>query len=189
MRIDNGGVSRAEGWRQIAVVVDESQASLAALQSAVAASRRHHARLTMISVAPRPWVTVAMTGNCPRRLEAEATAQAALTVRRLAATLPADVPCTTVVRCGRVVHETLEVLRRHGCDLVFFAQRPGCALVRNRKAVRLLRKSGVDFVLMSSAPAMPARPSTAPVRLGYDDEPGLPSWSLADTLGQLTGGS
>lgn len=180
MRIDNGGVRRTEGWRQIAVVVDESQASLVALQSAVAASRRHHARLTMISVAPRPWVTVAMTGNCPRRLEAEATEQAAVTVRRLAATLPADVPCTTVVRCGRVVHETLDVLRRHGCDLVFFAQRSGWALVRNRKAVRLMRKSGVDFVLMSSASAMPARSSMAPLRVGWDDEPGLSSWSPAN---------
>jgi hypothetical protein len=180
VRIDNRSVRRAEGWRRIAVVVDESQASIVALQSAVAASRHHHARLTIISIAPRPWMTVAMTGMCPRRLEAEATAQAAMTVRRPAATLPADVPCTTVVRCGRVVKETLDVLRRHDCDLVFFAHRLGCALVRNRKAVRVMRKSGVDFVLMSSSSPMPTRASMVPLRVGWDGDPGLRSWSLAD---------
>jgi nucleotide-binding universal stress UspA family protein len=174
---------RATGWRQVAVVVDNSEASLVALQSAVAASRRYHARLTMISVAPRPWATVGLTGMCPRRLEAEATAQAAATVRRLAATLPADVPCTTVVRCGRVVKVIPQILREHCCNLVFVALGPGRALGGRRgrwNAVRLMRSPDVDFVLLNLSPPTPARTSSGLLAAEGDGELCLPNWELAD---------
>jgi nucleotide-binding universal stress UspA family protein len=144
--------SRGDGSRRIAVVVDDSEASRLALQNAVAAARRRHAWLTIISVVPRAWSTVATMGVSPQRLEAEATEYVVSTVRGLAATAAADVPCTTIVRRGRATKEILGVLSEHQYELVFLAISPGGGLagsVGRRGAVRLMRKAPTDIVLLS----------------------------------------
>ena len=169
MQIDRQREPRIAGWRRMVVVVDDPETSLRAIQSAVAAARRHQARLTIISVAPRPWATVAFSGMCPRRLEAETTECAATMVRRLAATVPADVPCTTVVRRGRMIKEVLAALAGCDHDLVFFALRPGGALgggTSLRKAARLMRRASVDCVFLSSSPSRRLGPVRAARRRG-----------------------
>lgn len=181
MQIDCQQGRRAGGWWQIAVLIDDLETAAAALRSAVAASRLHRARLTIISVAPRPWATVALTGMCPRRLEAEAAEHAATMVRRLAATVPADVPCTTVVCRGRAAKAIRGLLKARHYDLAFLAPRPGRALgggISRRKAVRLMRMSSVDFVLQSSSSPISDRASL----LAPEQESGLGllGWVSAD---------
>jgi len=170
---------RVAGWRRIVVIVDDPETSLMTLQKAVAAARCHRARLTIVSVTPRPWPTVVVAGMSPRRLEAEATEHVAAMVRRLAETVPADVPCTTIVRCGRAAKELLAILSEQPCDLVFFAWRRGRVggSAACWKAVRLMRMARIDFVLLEF-------PSLAPVRSGdsshvFDEDFrfGLPAWA------------
>ncbi|MFZ0384142.1 MAG: universal stress protein [Solirubrobacteraceae bacterium] len=172
---------RAVGWRRIVVIIDDPETSVMTLQHAVAAARRQRARLTIVSVTPRPWPTVVIAGMCPRRLEAEAMERLATRVRRLAETVPADVLCTTIVRCGRAFKEILAILTEHPYDLVFFAPGLGCGFVgpvARWKAVRLMRMARIDCVLLVS-------PSAAPVRSSDDlhaldgDSLRLGAWTLA----------
>jgi nucleotide-binding universal stress UspA family protein len=143
-----GGNAR---WDRIAVAVDSYADSLVVVPEAVAAARAHHARLTIICVAPRPWPTVAHAGVCPLRLEAEATVAAAAVVHRLAAALPPDMPCTTYARCGPVARSILEILRRDCTDVLFIASAtPGrrSGLHARRVVQRLLRHSPADLVVL-----------------------------------------
>jgi nucleotide-binding universal stress UspA family protein len=169
----------AEGWRQIAVVVEDPEMALMALQNAVAVSRRHGARLTIISVTPRPWPMMGLAGICPLRLEAEATAYAAAVVRRLAATLPPDVPCTTVVRSGRAAREIVAILRERCCDLVFFAPRPGGGLWWSgyRKTARVMRTSGIDCVHLGLSSTTPAETGSRVIAANASRIPATPRLS------------
>jgi hypothetical protein len=160
VRIDSGWEGREDGWRQIAVVVDDSPACVAALRRAVAECRVHRSRLTLVAVAPRPWPTVGLSGVCPYRLADEAMASAASLVRGLAGSLPADIGCTTVVRCGWVINEVLGVVRECHCDLVLFAPTPGRALRRlvgRRRVARLRRVVAVGVIAPDSGALAPAR--------------------------------
>lgn len=181
MQIDCQGEPHVAGWRRVVVIVDELETSRMALQSAVDVARRHQARLTIISAAPRPWATVALSGMCPRRLEAEAKECAATIVRRLAASVPADVPCTTMVHCGRMTKATFGVLWHPGYDLVFFAVRPSGAVgggTSLRRAVRLMRRASVDCVFVSSASLAPAGEGASSLAAEDSSEFGLPSGAL-----------
>jgi nucleotide-binding universal stress UspA family protein len=110
-----------DSWRHIAVAVDSSAESARAFDEAVAAARRHHTRLTIICVAPRPWPYVGMAGVSPISLENDMLRLAADVTRRLAALVPPDLPCTTYARCGRTVGEILGVLRSEQADVLFIA--------------------------------------------------------------------
>jgi hypothetical protein len=169
---------RGTGWQRIVVIIDDPETSAMTLQNAIAAARRHRARLTIISVTPRPWPTVAMTGMCPRRLEAEAMAHVATKVRRLAETVPADIPCTTIVRCGRARKEILAILTEHPYDLVFFAPRLGCGFGAGRwKAVRLMRTARIDFVLLDFPSAATVHSSDSSHVFDQDSGLGLAAWA------------
>jgi nucleotide-binding universal stress UspA family protein len=159
VRIVSGRDGDAEGWRQIAVIVDDSDSSRGALQTAVAVSRQHRARLTLIAMAARPWPTAGLAETYPYCLEADATEDAAALVRGLAATVPSDIPCTTVVRCGNVITEVVGVVREHRCDLVLAALQPARLLgggIDRRRARRLMRRASVDVILIGATAAAPA---------------------------------
>jgi hypothetical protein len=174
---------RVAGWRRIAVILDDPETSLMALQSAIGAARHHRARLTIISVVPRPWPTVVMAGMSRASLQAEAMQQVATMVRRLTETVPADVPCTAIIRCGRVCKEILAILTEHPCDLVFFAPHRGHGFLGPagcRKAVRLMRMAQIDFVVLDLASGAPARVSDISHAFAEDSDRGLPVWALAE---------
>lgn len=122
--MDTGGSSEG-AWRHIAVAVDSSAESARALQEAVAAARRQHARLTIICVSPRPWSCAGMAGVSPVCLQSDLLQAAADLVRRLADTVPPDLPCTTYARCGWVAGEILQVLRAERADALFIASPRG----------------------------------------------------------------
>jgi hypothetical protein len=168
------------GWQRIVVIIDDPETSAITLQNAIAAARRHRARLTIISVTPRPWPTVVMTVMCPRRLEAEAMAHVATKVRRLAETVPADIPCTTIVRCGRARKEILAILTEHPYDLVFFATRLGCGFggpAGRWKTVRLMRTARIDFVLLDVPSPATVRSSDSSHIFDQDSGLGLAAWA------------
>jgi nucleotide-binding universal stress UspA family protein len=168
------------GWRRIVVIIDDPETSLRTLQTAVSVARRHRARLTIVSVTPRPWPTVAMAGTCPWRLEAEAMEHVGTMVRRLTETVPVDVPCTTIVRCGRAFRELLAILTERPYDLVFFAPRQARGFggpVGRRKVVRLMRMARIDFVLLDFPSPAPVRSNDGLRVLDEDSRLGLPAWA------------
>lgn len=141
-------------WRHIVVAVNSSAESAQALREAVAAARSAHARLTLICVAPRPWPCVAFAGISPAALQCDLTREAADVARRLAATIPRDLPCTTYARSGASVREILKVLRTERADALFIAAPHGalggpCGRWALR---RLLRRASVDVVSVGDDP-------------------------------------
>lgn len=115
----------AADWRQIAVAVDGSAHSQMALQEVAESARHARARLTIIFIASPPWPFAELAGVSSRQLRAEAIAEGACNLRRLTARLPADVPCTTLIRCGGATAQILKVLREDRHDALFVTLRHG----------------------------------------------------------------
>jgi nucleotide-binding universal stress UspA family protein len=140
----------ADRWRRIAVAVDDCDTSLRTLQEAAEVARREHARLTVIFIVPAPWPFVALAGVSPVRLREEVIADGERRLRRMVASLPADVSCTTLVRCGCATAQILKLVREDCHDAVFVALGRGSslrgALVR-RAALWRCRRTAVDVVL------------------------------------------
>lgn len=163
---------RAPHWRQIAVAVDDSAHSLLALDEVAESARHARARLTIIFIAPAPWPFVGLAGVSSRQLRAEAIAEGACNLRRLTARLPADVPCTTLVRCGTATAEILKVLREDRHDALFVTLGHGGLL--RRTAVRWVaswrsRRATVDVVVLRPSARAPGlgRRSTAAAGPGH----------------------
>jgi len=116
--------------REIALAVNDSNESLEALHAAAKLAREHRARLTIIFIVPAPWPFVALAGICPDRLRNDVIAEAAASLRQMAARLPPDVPVTTQLRCGRASMEVFTLLRDDRHDLALVALGQGGILLR-----------------------------------------------------------
>jgi nucleotide-binding universal stress UspA family protein len=153
-------------WRHIAVAVDSCAEAQWALIEAIAAARRQRARLTIIAVAPNPWPCAGMGGIALAPLTADPIGAASDLVRRLAATVPSDLPCTTYARCGRSAGEILEILRTERADVLFIASPHGVlgGLGRRWLLRRLVRDARADVIAvggdsrsLSDPPALACR--------------------------------
>jgi nucleotide-binding universal stress UspA family protein len=141
---------KADHWRRIAIAVDDCEASHRALQEAAEVARREGARLTVIFIVPPPWPFVALAGVSPIRLRDEVIADGDRRLRRMADSLPADVSCTTQVRCGCATAEILKLLREDCHDAVFVALGRGGGLrgtLLRRAALWRCRRTAVDVVV------------------------------------------
>lgn len=140
----------ARGWHQIAIVIDDSVSSLIALEQTAEVARQRHARLTIIYLVSDSLPWAAMADICPRQLRRELLDDAARNLRRMVATVPLDVPCTTVVRCGNVTTELVKVLRQHPCDVVFLGlgRRGILGAIAHRAASWLARRAAGEVLAL-----------------------------------------
>jgi Universal stress protein family len=171
---------RSPHWRQIAVAIDDSAHSLMTLHDVAESARYARARLTIIFIAPAPWPFVGLAGVSSRQLRADAIAEGARNLRRLTARLPADVPCTTLIRCGSATAEILKVLREDRHDALIVTL--GHSGLLRRAAVRWVtawrsRRTTVEVVVLrpsARAPRLDRRSAAAAVPghlVGVDSQP------------------
>lgn len=148
--------------RNVAVLCDSTETCVQALAHATDTARDHHARMTLIAIVTPPWPTAAMAGICPPCSERELVAEAALTAKRAAATLPPDLPCTTYARCGHVCRELAPVLAREQIDLLYVPSQSSCLgkLTQRWTIRRLQTRTSTEVVIFEPATA-PQRPQSS----------------------------
>ena len=80
-------------------------------------------RLTLLTVVPDPPGSAAAAGISPQRVAEEMEAEADKHLRQVAATLPQDLPVTTVLRHGDPAEEILRLVREEPVDLICMGAR------------------------------------------------------------------
>jgi nucleotide-binding universal stress UspA family protein len=150
-------------FRSILVAVDGSPPSDTALEQAVDLARSEGARLTLISVAELPrWRVSAFPLAVPFPNESELVQQAERVLERAEATVPEDVPVSTVLRRGSTVREILKRIDAGEHDLVVVGSRglgPAGSLILGSVSRAVLARSPVP-VLVARANA--SRPVSSP---------------------------
>ena len=144
---------QARGWHRIALAVDGSAGSLAAVHEAAEVARRQWARLTLVFIARRPPAYVALAPVSLSEIEAGLLADAAARLRALVTCVPSDVPCTTLLRRGSVIAELARILRedRHDVVLVALRRRAMMHAAALRWTAQLARRPGPELVFLPSA--------------------------------------
>lgn len=138
-------------YRSILVAVDGSRSSLAALRHAVGLARGHHARLSVVAVAPaHPTMTqtmAAMSGWAPEPPERWMAQE----LRKAVASLPADQPVTTYLRLGTAAKEIVSVAVEGLHDLIVIGTRGGHPFTSVSR--RVVRHSPIPVVVVQEPPA------------------------------------
>jgi nucleotide-binding universal stress UspA family protein len=111
-------------FRSILVAVDGSEPAAHALQEAIDLARGEGARLTLISVAAPPrWLGSPGPYVAPVPLEDEFERRAQQVVEEAEASVPEDVPVSTVVRSGPAAQAILDRVEAGGHDLIVMGSR------------------------------------------------------------------
>jgi nucleotide-binding universal stress UspA family protein len=131
-------------FRSILVAVDGSKHSALAVEEAVDLARSVDARITLISVAPRPVPWPSAYPTVVPDAELVKAAQAA--VDEVAAHVPDDVPVGTVARVGRPADEILATARDAHHDLIVMG-------ARGRGAATSLLLGSVSHAVLNQSPA------------------------------------
>jgi nucleotide-binding universal stress UspA family protein len=143
-------------FRSILVAVDGSRAAAHALEEAIELARAEGARLTLISVAEAPrWRFSGFPLAVPFPNEAMLLREAEEIVERAEAQVPDDVPVSTVVRRGSVVHEIVKRIEAGEHDLVVVGSRglgPAGSLLLGSVSRGVLSKSPVPVLVARARP-------------------------------------
>jgi nucleotide-binding universal stress UspA family protein len=143
-------------FRSILVAVDGSRAAAHALEEAIELARAEGARLTLISVAESPrWRFSGFPLAVPFPNEAMLLREAEEIVERAEAQVPDDVPVSTVVRRGSVVHEIVKRIEAGEHDLVVVGSRglgPAGSLLLGSVSRGVLAKSPVPVLVARARP-------------------------------------
>lgn len=142
-------------YRRILVAVDGSGPALAALRHAAELARAHHARLSVVAVAPaHPTMTqtmAAMSGWVPEPPERWMAQE----LRDAVATLPPDQPVTAYLRLGSAAKEIVALAVDELHDLVVVGSRGGHWLTSVSR--RVVKNSPVPVVVVQEPPPRPLR--------------------------------
>jgi nucleotide-binding universal stress UspA family protein len=110
-------------FRNILVAVDRSETAQRALQEAGELAEALNARLTIISVVPQIPSFAYRAGIDIGALEGEAEAETEKLLREAVATLPDDLPVTTVLKHGHPGEEIVAQVKAGDHDLVVMGSR------------------------------------------------------------------
>ncbi len=112
-------------FHRLLVAVDGSPSAALALSAAIAAARRDHAAVTLVSVAPDVLASARWPGApaAPPVLQQDADAEAQRVLSEAVARVPADVGVTTVFRRGRAGPEIVALSRELGIDAILVGAR------------------------------------------------------------------
>jgi Universal stress protein family len=120
--IDAAALHETGHWHRIAVVIDGAAASREMFDQAMNIAIRHRARLTVVAVAsPPPTLTMWLCSTYPVEQPAAVTARAAVTLSEMLNHVPAEVPCTTLVRYGSKLSAIRALVRQDAHDVVVLA--------------------------------------------------------------------
>jgi nucleotide-binding universal stress UspA family protein len=126
-------------FRDILVAIDGSEPAARALEEAGELAQAMNARMTLISVAPQIPGLAYRAGVNVAAMEREAEAEADKILREAVASLPDDLPATTVLKHGHAGEEIVKQIEAGGHDLVVLGSRG-----RGRVASNLLGSVGAD---------------------------------------------
>jgi nucleotide-binding universal stress UspA family protein len=104
---------------RIAVLVDHSPESVAALQNALALAREHNSRLTLLTVVAGRASVETAGFPVPAGFTDPFVADGQEVLRRFVDGLPHNLSCTTVLRVGDVVSEVRKYLNSDPQDVLF----------------------------------------------------------------------
>ena len=110
-------------YPRILVAFDDTPAAAFALRHVVPYALDQGSRLTLLTVVPDPPGSVAAAGISPQRVAEEMEAEADKHLRQVTATLPQDLPVTTVLRHGDPAEEILRLVREEPVDLICMGAR------------------------------------------------------------------
>lgn len=109
-------------YRNILVAVDGSKEAKLALANAIDLAREHNARLTVLHVAaPPPAFARSTPAGALAISELEASHEPLL--REAVATVPDDLPVTTILLKGGPAHAIVETAKEHNIDLIVMGSR------------------------------------------------------------------
>jgi nucleotide-binding universal stress UspA family protein len=120
------GVPESFEWPRyprILVALDETPAAAFALRHVVPYAIDQRSRLTLLTVVPNPARVVAAAGVSPQQMVDDMEKQAERRLRKVAASLPQDVPVTTIVRHGDPAEEILGLVREQPVDVICMGAR------------------------------------------------------------------
>jgi nucleotide-binding universal stress UspA family protein len=110
-------------YPRILLALDETTAAEFALRHVVPYAVDQGSHLTLLTVVPNPPGSVAATGVSPQALADQMESGAAAHLREVAATLPQELPVTTVLRHGDPAEEILALLGEQPFDLLCMGAR------------------------------------------------------------------
>ena len=110
-------------YPRILVAIDETPAAAFALRHVVPYALDQNSRLTLVSVATNPPSFAAAAGVSPQQLADQIEREAARHLREVAASLPENLPVTTLLRHGDPAEEILALLDEQPFDLLCMGAR------------------------------------------------------------------
>jgi nucleotide-binding universal stress UspA family protein len=110
-------------YPRVLVALDETPAATFALRHVVPYAVDQHSRLTLLTVVPEPPRIVIAAGVSPQRMAEQMETDAAKRLKQVAASLPQELPVTTVLRHGDPAEEILAFVREQPVDLVCMGAR------------------------------------------------------------------
>jgi nucleotide-binding universal stress UspA family protein len=110
-------------YPRILVAFDDTPAAAFALRHVVPYAIDQGSRLTLLTVVPDLPAAVAAAGISPQRVAEEMETEAETHLRHVAATLPQDLPVTTVLRHGDPAEEILRLVSEQPVDLICMGAR------------------------------------------------------------------
>jgi nucleotide-binding universal stress UspA family protein len=110
-------------YPRILVALDDTPAAAFAMRHVVPYALDQRSRLTLLTVVPDPSPALAAAGVSPQRVADEMERQAEAHLRQVTATLPQDLPVTTILRHGDPAEEILRLVREQPVDLICIGAR------------------------------------------------------------------
>jgi nucleotide-binding universal stress UspA family protein len=110
-------------YPRVLVAIDETPAAAFALRHVVPYAVDQRSRLTLLTVVPEPSPALAAAGMSPQRVADQMERQAAAHLRKVTASLPQELPVTTILRHGDPAEEILRVVREQPVDLICIGAR------------------------------------------------------------------
>jgi nucleotide-binding universal stress UspA family protein len=143
-------------YPRVLVAVDNSAAAAVTLGHVVPYALQQRSQLTLLSVVPKPPTTAVWAGVSPQHLAQPVQSEFAASLRRLASTLPQELPVRTLLRHGDPASEILALLAEESFDLLCMGAR-GRGRIANALlgsvSAEVLHESPIPVVIFHRPPA------------------------------------
>jgi nucleotide-binding universal stress UspA family protein len=136
-------------YARVLVAVDDSGGAAVTLRHVTPYALQQRSQLTLVSVIPKPSAMAPWAGVSTQHLARQMESAITTSLRRLASTLPHDLPVRTLVRRGDPAAEILALLAEEPFDVVCMG-----ASGRGRIASALLGSVSAEVLHASPVPVL-----------------------------------